>query len=58
MTVEGLNIDIANEEELTGIEDMADPEYSIVARTLRARRDNLAATIQLLSRRVLASSQS
>ena len=58
MTVDGLNIDIANEEELTGIEDMSDPEYSIVARTLRARRDNLAATIQLLSRRVLASSQS
>ena len=58
MTVDGLNIDIANEEELTGIEDMSDPEYSIGARTLRARRDNLAATIQLLSRRVLASSQS
>jgi len=54
MTVDGLNIDIANEEELTGIEDMADPEYSIVARTLRARRDNLTATVKLLSRRLLA----
>jgi hypothetical protein len=58
MTVDGLNIDIANEEELTGIEDMADPEYSVVARTLRARRDNLTATVELLSRRMLASSQS
>ena len=58
MTIDGLNIDIANEEELTGIEDMANPEYSIVARTLRARRDNLTATVELLSRRMRASSQS
>jgi hypothetical protein len=58
MTVDGLNIDIANEEKLTGIEDIADPEYSVVARTLRARRDNLTATVELLSRRMPASSQS
>jgi len=40
-----LDHNIIYEEELTGIFDLADSKYSVTARQLRARRDNLAATI-------------
>jgi hypothetical protein len=40
-----LDYDINFEEERTGISDLAHSNYSGIARQLRARRDNLAATI-------------
>ena len=40
-----LDNDINFEEERTGIVDPANSGYSVTARQLRARRDNLAATI-------------
>jgi hypothetical protein len=40
-----LNNDIDFEEERTGIFDPANSGYSVTARQLKARRDNLAATI-------------
>ena len=36
-------VDIASEEEAARVSDLALPEYPIIARTLRARRDNLLA---------------
>ncbi len=53
MTIDSLKIDIDNEEERTGIKDVADPAYSSTARALRARHDNLTATVGLLSKRML-----
>lgn len=46
-----LDNDIDFEEERTGISDPADSGYSVTARQLRARRDNLAATIFELEKR-------
>ena len=43
-----LECNIDNEEERTGIFDRANSNYSVTARQLRARRDNLAATISKL----------
>ena len=43
-----LNVDIASEEEATGVTDLAQPNYSILARQLTARRDNLLATVSKL----------
>jgi ABC-type transporter Mla subunit MlaD len=43
-----LEYNIDNEEERTGIFDRANSNYSVTARQLRARRDNLAATISKL----------
>lgn len=43
-----LECDIDSEEERTGIFDRANSNYSVTARQLRARRDNLAATISKL----------
>jgi hypothetical protein len=43
--VQLLEHDISDEEERTGISDLAHSDYSVAARQLRARRDNLAATI-------------
>jgi hypothetical protein len=40
-----LEADIDFEEQRTGIFDVATPNYSIIALQLRARRDNLSATI-------------
>jgi hypothetical protein len=40
-----LNVDIASEEEAAGVTDLARPEYPVLARALRARRDNLLATV-------------
>ena len=40
-----LDADIDFEEQQVGITDLASPEYPSLARALRARRDNLSATI-------------
>ena len=40
-----LDADIDFEEQQIGVTDLASPEYPILARALRARRDNLSATI-------------
>jgi hypothetical protein len=49
--VEVLNIDIEFREQEAGVTDLARPEYPALARTMRARRDNLLATISALRRR-------
>ena len=46
---------IHDEEQRTGMFDVADFAYLILARTLRARRDNLLATIGLLRGRMTDS---
>ena len=47
-----LDSDIEAEEERTRCKDRRDAAYSILARTLVARRDNLSATIASLQERV------
>ena len=47
-----LNSDIAAEEEQAQIFERSNPEYPMLARMLAARRDNLAATIAALERRL------
>jgi hypothetical protein len=47
-----LESDIEAEEERTQCKDRRDAEYSILARTLIARRDNLSATIASLQERL------
>jgi hypothetical protein len=49
--VQLLDVDIDLEEQRTGIFDLASRNYSTVAQDLRARRDNLMATITRLERR-------
>ena len=46
--VQLLNSDIHEEENRTGIFDISNSGYSILARNLRARRDNLLSTIAVL----------
>jgi hypothetical protein len=46
--VQFLDTDIHNEEQRTGIFDVAIIAYPVLARNLRARRDNLLATIRVL----------
>jgi len=46
--VQFLDTDIHNEEQRTGVFDVANIAYSILARNLRARPDNLLATIKVL----------
>lgn len=46
--VQFLDTDIHNEEQRTGVFDVANIAYSILARNLRARRNNLLATIRVL----------
>ena len=48
MRIEVLDTDIHNEEQRTGVFDVDNVAYPILARTLRARRDNLSATIRVL----------
>ena len=48
MRIEVLDTDIHNEEQRTGVFDVDNVAYPILARTLRARRDNLLATIRVL----------
>jgi hypothetical protein len=49
--VDLLNVDIDCREQEAGVTDLAQPEYPAVARTMRARRDNLLETISALGRR-------
>ena len=51
--VQSLDYDIEAEEERTGCCDCRDPAYSVFARSLSARRDNLAATIAALQERLM-----
>jgi hypothetical protein len=51
-TVQSLNYDIEAEEARTRCRDSRDPGYSVVARSLTARRDNLTATIAALQKRL------
>ena len=50
--VQSLNFDIETEEESTRCWDCRDPAYSVLAQNLTARRDNLAATIAVLQKRL------
>lgn len=47
-----LDCDIATEEERTRCSDDSDPAYSVFARSLIPRRDNVAATIAILQERL------
>ena len=47
-SVELLTVDIEHEETQAGVRDLSDPAYPVLARSLRARRDNLMETIALL----------
>jgi uncharacterized protein YqeY len=49
-----LDSDIEAEEERTRCKDCRDADYSILARTLIARRDNLSVTITALRERLAA----
>jgi hypothetical protein len=46
-----LNTDILEEEARTGVFDAQQPTYPVLAANLRARRDNLVATIGVLEQR-------
>jgi hypothetical protein len=48
LRIEVLDTDIHNEEQRTGVFDVANVAYPILAGTLRVRRDNLLATIRVL----------
>ena len=50
--VQILASDIATEEERSRVFDRSDPAYSILARTLAARRDNLKITIAAVEQRL------
>ena len=54
--VELLECVIDNEEERTGCRDLREPGYSVLARGLIARRDNLIATIAALQERLSGAS--
>jgi hypothetical protein len=43
-----LTANIQHEEDRAGIRDLADPAYPVLARSLRARRENIGATIASL----------
>jgi hypothetical protein len=47
-SVELLTVDIEHEETQAGVRDLADPAYPVLARSLRARRDNIGATVASL----------
>jgi hypothetical protein len=51
--VQILACDIATEEECAGVTDRSDAAYPALARTLTARRDNLAGTIAALEQRLV-----
>ena len=46
-----LTADIEHEETRAGVRGLTDPAYPVLARSLRARRDNIRATIALLESR-------
>jgi len=43
-----LTVDIEHEEMRAGVRNVADPAYPVLARSLRARRENIGATIASL----------
>ena len=43
-----LTVDIEHEETQAGVRDLSDPTYPVLAQSLRARRDNIRATIAML----------
>jgi len=43
-----LTVDIEHEETRAGVRDLVDPTYPVLARSLRARRDSIRATIASL----------
>ena len=48
LRVQALDTDIRDEEQRTGLFDVAHVAYPTLARNLRVRRDNLSATIRML----------
>ena len=51
-TIQILLIDICTEKERVQVFDKADPLYSVLARTLTSRRDNLILTVADLEKRL------
>jgi len=47
-TFELLTVDIEHDESRVGVRDESDPASPVLARSLRARRDNIGATIAML----------
>ncbi|MEH2564069.1 hypothetical protein [Bradyrhizobium sp. AZCC 2289] len=47
-SVDILTADIEHEETRAGVRDFSDPAYSVLARSLRTRRENIGATIAML----------
>jgi len=47
-SVEFLTVEIECEEARVGVRDLSDPAYSVLARSLTARRENIRATIASL----------
>lgn len=47
-----LTVDIEHEEERAGVHDISAPAYPVLARSLRMRRDNIAATIASLEQAI------
>ena len=47
-SVDVLTADIEHEEMCSGVHNVADPNYPVLARSLRARRENIGATIATL----------
>jgi hypothetical protein len=47
-SVDILSADIEHEEARAGVRDVSDPTYPVLARSLRARKDNIGATIAML----------
>jgi hypothetical protein len=56
-TIQILLIDVCTEEERVQIFDKADPLYSVLARTLTSRRDNLIVTVADLEKRLYTITQ-
>jgi hypothetical protein len=52
LRIQVLDTDIHSEEQRTSVFDVVNVAYPILARTLRARRDNLLATIKVLESRL------
>jgi hypothetical protein len=54
-SVELLAVNIEHEETRAGVRDLSDPAYPVLARSLRARKDNIQATMTSLEALVHAS---
>ena len=54
-SVELLAVNIEHEETRAGVRDLSDPAYPVLARSLRARKDNIQATMASLEALVHAS---